>query len=62
MSSQEPSNVEVGQLEEEEENVQQPVVPTIRLVTDDTALAWSIGAIRLAVFADSVTNTILDPN
>jgi len=36
--------------------------PGIRLVTDEKTLNWSLNAIRFAVFADSVTATILDPN
>ncbi|CAB9513030.1 resistance protein [Seminavis robusta] len=42
---------------------QEPTIPAnIRLVTDESALSLSLNAIRLAVFCDSVTATVLDPN
>lgn len=39
-----------------------PTNPSVLLATDESALSLSLNAIRFAVFADSVTATILDPN
>lgn len=38
------------------------IKPSARLATDERTLSLSLNAIRFAVFADSVTATILDPN
>lgn len=39
-----------------------PIKDSQRLITDQAALNWSLYSVRLAVFADMVTSTILDPN
>jgi len=58
------NEVDVDVLFQEEEDALLSTIidPSIRLVTDDSSLTWSLNAVRFAVFADSVTATILDPN
>lgn len=49
-------------LQQQDPGATQARKPSVRLVTDESALSLSLNAIRFAVFCDSVTATILDPN